>query len=181
MLTWLLFYTSIFKTEKQPMVDIPDPAGLVRSQVVENPDRSFRLTLNGADNRRTIAGRFIDEQSGAGIQHIAFATHDLFATADRLVKNGFRPLDISPNYYDDVEARFGLDPEFSDRLRARNILYDQDEAGEYLQLFSGTFGEGLFFEIVERRGGYRGYGGLNAPFRIAAQRRHLRPKGMPKY
>ena len=33
MLTWLLFYTSIFRTQKTPMVDVVDPAGLVRSQV----------------------------------------------------------------------------------------------------------------------------------------------------
>ncbi|MBB2684506.1 UNVERIFIED_ORG: 4-hydroxyphenylpyruvate dioxygenase-like putative hemolysin, partial [Rhizobium etli] len=38
--------------------------------------------------------------------------------------------------------------------------------------------EGLFFEIVERRG-YRGYGAANAIFRIAALRKHLRPPGLP--
>src|SRR3546814_15873565 len=44
MLTWLLFYTSIFRTGKLPMVDVVDPAGLVRSQVVERDDGSLRLT-----------------------------------------------------------------------------------------------------------------------------------------
>jgi 4-hydroxyphenylpyruvate dioxygenase len=38
----------------------------------------------------------------------------------------------------------------------------------------------MFFEIVERRGNYQGYGAPNAPFRIAAQKRLLRPKGVPK-
>src|SRR3546814_20691471 len=42
MLTWLLFYTSIFRTGKLPMVDVVDPAGLVRSQVVESDDGSLR-------------------------------------------------------------------------------------------------------------------------------------------
>lgn len=87
---------------------------------------------------------------------------------------------ISPNYFDDVEARFGLDPAFSDRLRALNILYDRDEHGEYFQLYSPSFGEGFFFEIVERRGNYRGYGAPNATFRIAAQTRHLRPRTIPR-
>jgi 4-hydroxyphenylpyruvate dioxygenase len=32
----------------------------------------------------------------------------------------------------------------------------------------------MFIEIVERRGGYAGYGAPNAPFRIAAQRRAAR-------
>lgn len=35
------------------------------------------------------------------------------------------------NYYDDVEARFGLDPEVADRLRSANILYDRDDNGEF--------------------------------------------------
>ena len=178
MLTWLLFYTSQLKTRKTPMVDIIDPAGVVRSQVVENESGSLRITLNGAENRKTLAGHFIAENFGSGIQHIAFQTDDIFATAQALQGKGFSTLAISPNYYDDVEARFGIDPDLVERLKRHNILYDRDEQGEYFQLYSPTYGEGFFFEIVERRG-YQGYGAANAIFRIAALRRHLRPAGMP--
>jgi len=178
--SWLLFYTSIFRTRKTPMVDVVDPAGLVRSQAVENEEGSLRLTLNGAENRRTLAGHFIAESFGSGVQHLAFATDDIFATAAALRRNGFEPLSISANYHDDVEARFGLQPEFADRLRAESLLYDRDEHGEYFQLYAPTWGEGFIFEIVERRKGYRGYVAANAPFRIAAQKRHLRPSGMPR-
>ena len=179
MLTWLLFYTSIFETRKTPMVDIIDPSGVVRSQVVENETGRLRITMNGAENRRTLAGHFIAEKFGSGIQHLAFSTDDIFVTAGSLRKQGFKPLHISPNYYDDVEARFGLDPDLTERLKAENILYDRDEHGEYFQLYSGTYGEGFFFEIVERRG-YRGYGAANAIFRIAALKRQMRPEGVPK-
>lgn len=179
LLTWLLFYTSILETRKTPMVDIIDPSGVVRSQVVENAEGSLRITMNGAENRNTLAGHFIAETFGSGIQHLAFATRDIFATAEALARNGFVTLTISPNYYDDLEARFGLDAELTDRLKAANILYDRDEHGEYFQLYSPTYGEGFFFEIVERRG-YRGYGAANAIFRIAALRKHLRPPGLPK-
>ncbi|WP_395515569.1 bifunctional sugar phosphate isomerase/epimerase/4-hydroxyphenylpyruvate dioxygenase family protein [Pseudorhizobium flavum] len=178
MLTWLLFYTSIFETAKSPMVDIIDPAGVVRSQVVENRDGSLRITMNGAENRRTLAGHFIAEKFGSGIQHLAFRSTDIFKTAKALRANGFHTLPISPNYYDDVEARFGLEPQLTERMKAENILYDRDEHGEYFQLYSGTFAEGFFFEIVERRG-YRGYGAANAIFRIAALRKQIRPEGVP--
>ncbi|PCK83118.1 3-keto-5-aminohexanoate cleavage protein, partial [Rhizobium sophoriradicis] len=178
LLTWLLFYTSLVEAEKTPMVDIVDPSGIVRSQVVENVEGSLRITMNGAENRNTLAGRFIAETFGSGIQHLAFRTDDIFATAAALAANGFVSLSISPNYYDDLEARFGLEAEFAERLKANNILYDRDEAGEYFQLYSPTYGEGLFFEIVERRG-YRGYGAANAIFRIAALSKHLRPPGLP--
>jgi 4-hydroxyphenylpyruvate dioxygenase len=180
MLTWLLFYTSIFATGKTPMVDVVDPAGLVRSQAIENADGSLRITLNGAENRRTLAGHFIAESFGSAVQHLAFATDDIFATVEALAANGFAPLVISPNYYDDLDARFGLEQDLLDRLKAGNILYDRDEHGEYFQLYSPNYGEGFFFEVVERRGPYRGYGAANAQFRIAAQKRQMRPKGMPK-
>lgn len=42
-----------------------------------------------------------------------------------------------------------------------------------------TFGEGFIVEIVERCR-YQGYGAANARFRIAAQKRQLRPRGMPR-
>ena len=180
MLTWVLFYTSILKTRKLPMVDVVDPGGLVRSQVVEADGGALRLTLNGAENRKTLAGHFLAESFGSTVQHLAFASADIFRSADRMRSFGFRPLEISPNYYDDLEARLGLESELTGRLRAANILYDRDGDGEYFQFYSGNYGEGFFFEIVERRGGYRGYGAANAPFRIAAQKRALRPKGMPK-
>ena len=60
-----------------------------------------------------------------------------------------------------------------DRLRAENILYDRDQYGEYFQLYCPTYGDGFIFEMVERRGPYRGYGAPNAPVRIAAQKRQL--------
>ena len=48
------------------------------------------------------------------------------------------------------------------------------------QLCSRPWGGGIFFEVVERRGGDAGYGAPNALFRIAAQKRLMRPKGMPR-
>ena len=174
MLTWVLFYRSIFEVEKSPMVDILDPGGLVRSQVVEAYSGSFRLTLNGVENNRTFAGEFVQRNFGSGIQHLALATDDIFATANSLRARGFAPLAIPATYYDDLAARLGLAAEFVDALRAQNILYDRDAGGEFYHLYGPTFGQGLFFEIAQRGPGYRGYGAPNAPFRIAAQKRAMR-------
>ncbi|HEX9858120.1 MAG TPA: TIM barrel protein [Paracoccaceae bacterium] len=178
MLSWALFYTSIFAGRKAPMVDVADPDGLVRSQAIESG--ALRVTLNGAETHRTLAGRFITESFGSSVQHIAFATDDIFATAAALAQSGFPVLQIGANYYDDVEARFGLEPELTARLRAGNIMYDRDADGEFFQLYSQSRSDGMFFEIVERRGAYAGYGAPNAPFRIAAQKRAARPAGMPR-
>jgi 4-hydroxyphenylpyruvate dioxygenase len=178
MLSWTLFYTAIFDVQKSPMVDVIDPDGLVRSQVIEAQDGALKITLNGADTHRTLAGRFLSETFGASVQHIALATDDIFDTAKNLAARGFEVLPISPNYYDDLAARFDFPPGLLERLKAANILYDRDASGEFFQMYSGAFAGGMFFEIIQRSG-YTGFGGPNAPFRIAAQKRRMRAKGMP--
>ncbi|MGR3379159.1 bifunctional sugar phosphate isomerase/epimerase/4-hydroxyphenylpyruvate dioxygenase family protein [Salipiger abyssi] len=180
MLSWTLFYTALFEMEKSPMVDVIDPDGLVRSQVVEAPDGALRITLNGAETHRTLAGRFLAENFGASVQHIALTTEDIFATAEALGRQGFEPLPIPQNYYDDLAARFDLSADFLARLQAANVLYDQENGAEFFQLYSRVFAGGMFFEIVQRGPGYTGFGGPNAPFRIAAQKRLERHKSVPK-
>jgi len=179
MLSWSLFYTTLFNMQKAPMVDVIDPDGLIHSRAIASPSGRFRITLNGAETHRTLAGSFLAEGFGATVQHIALSTDDIFATAKALRGRGFRALEMSPNYFDDLSARFDLSADMLERMRQENILYDADETGEFFQLYSQPFAGQMFLEIVERRNGYRGYGAANAPFRIAALKRLQRPKGMP--
>ena len=51
------------------------------------------------------------------------------------------------------------------------VLYDRDEHGELLHVFTQTIADRLFFEVVQRVGPYDGYGAANSPVRLAAQRR----------
>lgn len=180
MLSWTLFYSSIFDLDRTPMVDVVDPDGLVRSQAISSPDGRTRLTLNGAQSHRTLAGGFLVDSMGSAVQHIALATRDIFATAEAMAAKGFQPLPIPENYYADLQARSGLDDTEIAHLRRWNILMDSDEKGEFLQYYGQPLQGGLFFEIVERRAGYNGYGAPNAPFRIAALKRLLRGKDMPR-
>lgn len=180
MLSWSLFYRSLFEMNKAPVVDVIDPDGLVRSQALATPDGALRVTLNGAETHRTLAGGFLAESFGASVQHVAFACDDIFATADRLARNGFEPLIMSANYYADLDARFEIDPAHLERMKAANVLYDEDAGGAFHQLYARPFETGMFFEIIQRDPGYQGYGGPNAPFRIAAQKRLLRQAGVPR-
>ena len=93
---------------------------------------------------------------------------------------GFQPLPMTGNYYADLQARFSLDADQVETMKSLNILYDEDSDGCFFQYYSRPLAGGLFFEIVQRVDGYDGYGGPNAPFRIAAQKRVLNPKGMPR-
>jgi 4-hydroxyphenylpyruvate dioxygenase len=170
MLSWLLFYTSLLDVHKAPQLDITDPGGIVRSQVIETADGALRIAMNGSQSQRTQSSKFINEYFGSGVQHIAFATDDIVATAARLKASGVAVLSIPENYYDDLEARVDLSPERLAVLKANNILYDKDADGEYLQIYTESFNDLFFLEIVERRG-YKGFGAINAPIRLNAQSR----------
>nr|AXL06002.1 3-keto-5-aminohexanoate cleavage protein [uncultured bacterium] len=169
-LSWLLYYVALFDVTKTPQVEIADTLGLVQSQAVESPDRALRITLNGSMGAQTLSSRFLHHYMGAGVQHIAFETGDIFASVAAARANDLQCLEIPRNYYDDVESKFGLAPELVEKLARYGILYDRDGANEYFQFYSRAFAKRVFFEIVERRG-YQAYGAANAPIRLAAQAR----------
>ena len=179
MLTWLLFYIALLDVRKTPVQSVIDPGGVVQSQVVETDDGTFRLVLNASQSRHTQASRFLNEMFGSGVQHIALATSDIFATANRLKASGVELLPIPENYYEDLEARTDLSEEQIERLRDCSILYDREGSAEFLQIYTKSLENGFFFEIVERRG-YKGFGAVNAPIRLAAQTRLAPHPSMPR-
>ncbi len=180
-LSWSLYYTSLFDFTRTPQLEIADPMGIVYSQAVESRNRAVRITLNGSMATNALSTRFVHNYFGAGVQHIAFATPDIFAAAEHARDAGLPMLEIGPNYYDDIEARFGLAPEFVGRMRELGILYDRDgpEKGgaEYFQFYTRAIAKRVFFEVVERRG-YDAYGAANAAIRLNAQAAYRDPAGI---
>ena len=114
-------------------------------------------------------------------EHVAFACRDIEGVARRAAQRGLDRLPVPANYYADLQARFGLDDDRVAELRELGLLYDRDDSGELLHFYTGTLG-GVFFEVLERLGGYRGYGAADAPVRLAAQYRRLRDaaRGIPR-
>jgi 4-hydroxyphenylpyruvate dioxygenase len=174
---FVLFYRALFGFSAEPLWEIPDAMGLIQSRTLVSPGGQVRLPLNISEGQQTTTGRFLATLSGAGVQHIAFASADIQATLRTLAARGARCLTIPANYYDDIAARWGLDDERIGMLRAHNLLYDRDGDGEFLHAYTDPFEDRFFFEIVQRIGGYRQYGAANASVRIAAQakRRGVRP------
>lgn len=173
MLTWLLFYSSLFDTRRTQSQAVVDPGGIVQSQVVESgaldrPGHGLRMVLNGSQSNQTLSSRFVYEFFGSGVQHIALATADIRATVAELVANGIEMLAIPGNYYDDLAARGDLSETSIAELRKLNILYDSDRDGVYYQAYTTTLQGGFFFEIVQRDG-YQNYGAPNAAIRLNAQ------------
>jgi 4-hydroxyphenylpyruvate dioxygenase len=179
MLSWEQFYTALFDIERSPQLEITDPLGLVKSQVLQNRNGSLRLVLNASTATQTMSSRFLSEFFGAGVQHIAFTCNDIFKAVSAMRSAGATFLTIPSNYYDDIDSRYELDPDLLGLMKENGILYDRDGEGEFFQIYSHAFEERFFFEIVERRG-YKGFGAPNAGIRLAAQTREARPRTMPR-
>jgi 4-hydroxyphenylpyruvate dioxygenase len=160
-----LFHRAVLGLQASEGLDIAAPDGLLHSRALADPTHSVRLAL-------TIPrlGGGVPE-SLADLQHVAFACDDLPAAVEGMRAHGVPLLPIADNYYDDLAARVELDPGFLARLRELRILYDADAQGEFLHVFTHTFCHRLFFEVVQRVGAYDGYGAVNSPVRLAAQRR----------
>ncbi|MFC4494307.1 bifunctional sugar phosphate isomerase/epimerase/4-hydroxyphenylpyruvate dioxygenase family protein [Streptomyces ovatisporus] len=154
-----LFYRSVLGLKPDESQDLADPYGLFRSRAVAGPGGTLRIALNVAPSPEGEATRS---------QHIALATDDIVATARRLRGRGTAVLPIPANYYDDLGARYGLPAERLGVLRELDILYDRDGSGEFFHFYTVTVGR-VFFEVVQRTGGYGGYGARNATVRLAAQ------------
>ncbi|MBC9206789.1 sugar phosphate isomerase/epimerase and 4-hydroxyphenylpyruvate domain-containing protein [Roseomonas aerophila] len=168
--SFVLFWRAVFGLEPQQAFEIADPQGLIRSRAMISPDGALRLPLNISESRKTSTGRFVTAFAGAGVHHVAFDTQDIFAAVQDFRAKGLRTLQIPPNYYDDLGARWGLEDDMLARLREHDVLYDRDAGGELFQFYSHAFDSRFFFEVIERRGA-QGFGAANASVRMAAQAR----------
>ncbi|WP_151774002.1 bifunctional sugar phosphate isomerase/epimerase/4-hydroxyphenylpyruvate dioxygenase family protein [Streptomyces abyssomicinicus] len=155
-----LFHRSVLGLGAQESVDVAEPYGLFRSRAVTDADGRVRIAL-GVGPAPT--------DDGDRLQHIALATDDVVLAARRFREAGGELLAVPGNYHDDLAALYDLPDEELETFRELGILYDRDERGGFRHCYTRTVGR-VFFELVQRDGGYRGYGARNAPVRMAAQR-----------
>lgn len=167
-LTWSLFYKSVLGFRSEPQVEIADPHGAFFSRSLRSPGDDVRIALNVSEGGATGVTRFLDAFGGAGFQQIALSTQDIFAAVEAAQAKGVAFLDIPDNYYDDLAARFEIAPDLLARMRALGMLYDRVKDGEFFHVYSQTFKDRFFFEIVQRRN-YDLFGAANTPVRLAAQ------------
>jgi 4-hydroxyphenylpyruvate dioxygenase len=161
-----LFYRSVLGLAIERMSEVAAPYGVVRNRAVVDPARSVRICLSVSALRRGAWG-----PSVADPQHVAFATADILATVRAARAAGAPLLAIPDNYYDDLDARLELPTELLANMRECGVLYDADAHGEFLHAYTEVLGGRVFFEVVQRIGGYLGFGELNGPVRMAAHSR----------
>lgn len=157
-----LFLESVLRMDRTAPVDVPSHRGLVRTQLLQSPGRGVNIVLGVAPTHGS------DLADSRYPVHVAFEVADVEAIAERAAQRGASTLDIPGNYYDDLGARFGIDADTLASWRRLGLFYDRNDSGEYLHFYTRTVGR-TFFEIVERRAGYTGYGHTNTPVRLSAQ------------
>jgi 4-hydroxyphenylpyruvate dioxygenase len=158
-----LFYQLLLGLQPRGSVEYAAPTGLMRSRALASAGGRIRLALNVP----ALGG---DLSGPATAQHVAFGCRDIFATAAAMRELALPMLPTPANYYEDLDTRWELDPALLKAMRSFGILYDRDAAGgELFHLYTGMLGHRLFLEVVQRVGGYDGYGEVNAPVRAAAQ------------
>jgi 4-hydroxyphenylpyruvate dioxygenase len=159
----VLFHRTVLGLSPHDTVELADPYGLFRSRALSASSDGPRLVLNLAPTP--------EEDGATRARHVAFAIDDIVTAVRRFRAAGAGLLHIPANYYDDLEARFDFAEGELDTYRELGILYDRDErGGEFRHCYTETVGH-VFFEFVQRSGGYAGFGAANAPVRLAAQRR----------
>jgi 4-hydroxyphenylpyruvate dioxygenase len=171
-----LFYRSVLGLQTQHASEVAAPFGLVRNRAVSDPTQSVRVCLSVSVLRRGS-----DWQPGVtDPQHVAFVTGDVLATARAARAAGAPLVAVPDNYYDDLDARLAPRPELLAAMRELGVLLDRDADGEFLHFYTDVLGGRVFFEVVQRIGGYAGYGETNSPIRMAAHRRQrARSEGGP--
>ncbi len=154
---WAEFYERLFNFREVRYFDIEGKLTGLRSKAMTSPCGRIRIPINeSADDRSQIA-EYLDQYHGEGIQHVALATDDIYATVEAMQAGGVAFQDTIDTYYDLVEQRLPEHGERLDELRRLRILIDgathQGAPNELLlQIFTKTVIGPIFFEIIQRKG-----------------------------
>lgn len=152
---WVEFYQWLFNFHEIRYFDIHGKATGLKSRAMTSPCGKIRIPINEPTDSKSQIQEYLDAYHGEGIQHIALATDDIYATVEQLRSNGVDFMDVPNAYYDAINDRLPEHHESLERLRKDGILIDGDpgkDAGLLLQIFTNTVIGPIFFEIIQRKG-----------------------------
>ena len=152
---WADFYQRIFNFREIRYFDIEGQATGLFSKAMTAPDDKIRIPLNESQDENSQIEEFLKQYKGEGIQHLALATDDIFATVDKLRANGIRFQDTPDSYFDLIDKRVPGHGHDIAQMRKRRILIDgapETGAGILLQIFTENMLGPIFFEIIQRKG-----------------------------
>jgi 4-hydroxyphenylpyruvate dioxygenase len=157
--TWYRFYAETFNFREIRYFDIKGKQTGLTSRALTSPDGKIRIPINESADDNSQIEEYLREYNGEGIQHIAVATEDIYASTDLVEAAGMQFMPAPPDtYYDMSHRRVKGHQEPLDRMRKRGILIDGEgvvgggETRVLLQIFSKTVIGPIFFEFIQRKG-----------------------------
>lgn len=137
----------------------------LNSMVLASNNEFILLPVNEptfGTRRKSQIQTYLEQNNGAGVQHIALKTDDIFATMRELKQRshlgGFEFMPAPGDaYYKGVPKKIGEDVLTADELaelQKLGLLADKDDQGVLLQVFTKPIGDRMtcFIEIIQRIG-----------------------------
>ena len=179
---WVEFYAKVMGFAQLVSFDDKDISTeytALMSKVMSNGNGRIKFPINepAEGRKKSQIEEYIEFYHGAGVQHIALATDNIFETVIALKERGVEFLYVPESYYDSVLERVGEIDEDIETLRKLGVLVDRDDEGYLLQLFTKPVLDRptMFFEIIQRKGAKSfGKGNFQALFEAIEREQELR-------
>ena len=157
--TWYKFYAETFNFKEIRYFDIAGKLTGLTSRALTSPCGKIRIPINESSDDKSQIEEYLRAYKGEGIQHIAVATNDIYASADAIAARGLQFMPGPPDvYYERSHKRVHSHAEPLERMRKHGILIDGEgviNGGTtriLLQIFSKTVIGPIFFEFIQRKG-----------------------------
>ncbi|MEL6792828.1 MAG: VOC family protein, partial [Pseudomonadota bacterium] len=149
----------IFNFKEIRFFDIKGKQTGLFSRALTSPCGKIRIPINESADENSQIEEYLREYNGEGIQHIAVATNDIYASVDALAANGLEFMPAPPDVYYDMSYKRVQDHEEPiERMKRHGILIDGEGVVDggvtriLLQIFSKTVVGPIFFEFIQRKG-----------------------------
>tara|TARA_R110002012_G_scaffold220816_4_gene392463 strand:- start:42 stop:1133 length:1092 start_codon:yes stop_codon:yes gene_type:complete len=153
---WAEFYERLFNFREIRYFDIEGKLTGLKSKAMTSPCGKIRIPINESSDDKSQIEEYLNAYKGEGIQHIAMATDDIFASVEALKAAGSRFMNPPPDtYYEMLDERLPGHGENVARLKQHGILIDgapTENGGLLLQIFTETVIGPIFFELIQRKG-----------------------------
>jgi len=151
---WAAFYERLFNFREIRYFDIEGQLTGLKSKAMTSPCGKIRIPINESSDDKSQIQEYLIDYRGEGIQHVALATEDIYATVETLRNSRVDFQDTPDTYYEALPTRLPGHAEDAARLQRNRILLDGAPAEDemLLQIFTKTVIGPIFFEIIQRKG-----------------------------
>ncbi len=152
---WAGFYEKLFNFREVRYFDIEGKLTGLKSRAMTSPCGKIRIPINESSDDKSQIEEYLHLYHGEGIQHIALATDNIYASVETLRGHGVAFQDTPETYYERIDNRVKGHGEDVERLKRERILIDgapTEDQGLLLQIFTQNAIGPIFFEIIQRKG-----------------------------